>query len=115
MKKKGFSLLEVLISTLILSIAFGGIIASFSYARAYVLRANRRLVAANLARKVFDSLTPHVRQDEWNDAANPLNPAYANKTFSETSDDGTQNVTYTVEDDPLGYRKVTVTVEYEDL
>ncbi len=120
-KTKAFSLIEVLISTLILSIAFAGIIASFSFARAYVLRANRRLVSANLIRKVFDSLTPAVRQDEWDDSANPLHPNYIGSGFNETFDDGLHNGDYTVTDvtDPatgdVMYRQVDVTVDYEEL
>ncbi|MBU2103345.1 MAG: type II secretion system GspH family protein [Candidatus Omnitrophica bacterium] len=70
--KKSFTLVEVIVSAVILALTFGGLLAAFSGARAYVARAERRLVAANAARAWLNGLYVQVRQDTWDLPANLL-------------------------------------------
>ena len=76
MEKKAFTLTEIIVGLVILSIVFGGLLAAFTAARKYVLRANRRLVAANLSRSALERLHKEVREDLWDDilGAYPLQP-----------------------------------------
>ena len=71
-KHSGFSLIEVIVGTIILAVAFGGLFAAFIGTRAYVGRANQRLVAINIARRALEDLFEHVREDNWDTAGNPL-------------------------------------------
>ena len=73
-KHSGFSLIEVIVGTIILAVAFGGLFAAFIGTRAYVGRANQRLVAINIARRALEDLFEHVREDNWDTAGNPLDP-----------------------------------------
>ncbi len=57
--------MEVLVGSIILVAAFGGISATFISAKRYVGRANRRLVATNLVRDVLSNLHISVRADTW--------------------------------------------------
>ncbi len=69
MRRKSFTILEVIVGTLLLAIAFGGVFTAFVAARAYVTRANERVVAANLARRALEDLYDHVSADTWNTGA----------------------------------------------
>ena len=64
----GFTLVEVLVSLVIISITATGIFASFIAAQYYVKRSKRRVIAFNFARQQFERLKPSVREDTW---ANP--------------------------------------------
>lgn len=61
----GFTLVEVLVSLVIISITATGIFASFIAAQSYVKRSKRRIIAFNFARQQFEQLKPAVRQDTW--------------------------------------------------
>lgn len=67
--KKAFTLTEIIVGTVILALVFGGLLAAFTAARMYVLRSNRRLIAANLCRSVLERLYKEVREDEWGDGS----------------------------------------------
>ena len=66
MKKKSMTLIEVIIAAFILSALFAGFFATFTGTRRYVNRANRRLIASNLAKAVLNNLYRDVREDTWN-------------------------------------------------
>lgn len=69
----GFSLVEVLVAALILSVAASGLFASFIAAQKYVIRSRHRLTAANAARMVLEDFKNHVDQNTWDDPVkNPL-------------------------------------------
>ncbi len=80
MKKKkqgGFTLVEVIVSLLILLTTAAGIFASFTAAQNYVLRSKRRIAAVNFARQKFEELRPYVRQDTWTNSTSGANFLYA--------------------------------------
>jgi|GEM_PF-1849771 len=63
---KGFTLMEIVVSLIILATVFGGLTATFVGVKRYVSRANRRLTAVNLGKQALNSLYVQVRADWWN-------------------------------------------------
>jgi len=116
--KKGVTLTEVIIGAIILSITFGGLLATFIAVRKYVKRANKRLIANDLASQKLNDLYRSVKADEW-DVADPggpysLQPAASGGISSYTIDNQSYSGnSYLVEDlAPKEYRRVSVTVNY---
>ncbi|MCK5492794.1 MAG: prepilin-type N-terminal cleavage/methylation domain-containing protein [Candidatus Omnitrophica bacterium] len=70
--KKSVTLIEILVSSIIMAIVFGGVFSSFFVAREYVKHSNKRLMVTFIARSVFDDLKGKVRQDTWYDVNGPL-------------------------------------------
>lgn len=62
---KGFTLVEVIIAMVILSMTVAGLLSVFLSAHRFVGRAKRRLFAVNYARSLAESLRNEVRQDKW--------------------------------------------------
>ena len=86
MKKKkqgGFTLVEVIVSLLILLTTAAGIFASFTAAQNYVLRSKRRIAVVNFARQKFEELRPYVRQDTWTNSTSGANFLYAPESSSQ--------------------------------
>jgi len=65
MKKKCFTLLEIVVSLVIVGIVFVGLIATFSSVREYIYRANLRLGTVNFTRTHMNSFYPLVGADRW--------------------------------------------------
>ncbi|MDP8289932.1 MAG: prepilin-type N-terminal cleavage/methylation domain-containing protein [Candidatus Susulua stagnicola] len=63
--RKGVTLVEVVVSSLILAIAFGGLLSTFVAVRKYITRANKRLIASDLVSQTLNDLYRAVRSDEW--------------------------------------------------
>lgn len=74
----GFTLVEVLVSLVIISITATGIFASFIAAQSYVHRSKRRVIAFNFARQQFERLKPSViagtNPGEWDNTTANCNP-----------------------------------------
>jgi len=86
MKKKkqgGFTLVEVIVSLLILLTTAAGIFASFVAAQNYMLRSKRRIAAVNFARQKLEELRPYVRQDTWTNSTSGANFLYAPESSSQ--------------------------------
>lgn len=126
--------MEVVVGAVIIAAVFGGLTAVFVSVRRYVLHANQRLVAVNLARQALSNLYVDVRADWWGNVARPLGgaePAGGNTTAdtNHTSVDAgvpasiaidnfnygdaahPNNYTVTTFNDRQ-YRQVTVTINY---
>lgn len=118
--KRGFSLLEVLIGVFIISIAFSGIISVFIGSRKYVLRSQKRLGSANVARDFIESLRNSVRASTWENtdvASNPLAKGIYN-TSNKVILEGVQyDVNYAVSDAETGSgnKAVKITISYPEL
>jgi Tfp pilus assembly protein PilV len=80
--RPAFSLMEVIVGAVIMAAVFGGLTAIFVNVRHYVLHANHRLVATNLARRALSNLYVNIRADQWADAAKPLGGTLAGATHS---------------------------------
>lgn len=79
---RGFTLVEVLVSLVIISITAVGIFASFIAAQHYIERSGRRIVAFNFARQQFEQLKPAVSEATWanNPTCDPNTNGLANTT-----------------------------------
>ncbi|MCD6583789.1 MAG: type II secretion system protein [Candidatus Omnitrophica bacterium] len=63
--KKFFTLTEVLVGAVILSLILAGLISAFVAAKKYISHSNKRLIAFNLARGKLNELYQAVREDTW--------------------------------------------------
>jgi prepilin-type N-terminal cleavage/methylation domain-containing protein len=99
MIKKGFTFLEILISTFILSLIMLGLISVFISSKRLINYSKSRITAAELGRLFLDPLQLHVRQDTWGTAGNNLSEVNnGSSTGYGTSDglDKSYNATYTI-------------------
>jgi len=64
-KNSGLSLVEVLVSMLILAVVIGGLTNLFLSTKELVLHLHSRMVAGKLGRYFLDPLQMYVRQDTW--------------------------------------------------
>lgn len=123
-KKKylsGFTLVEIIVSALILSISFAVVLYAFTYARGYIRHAQRRIVAANLVRGVSNYLYKELSLDGVNSLSlntspenNPHNFPFADDFVKSFEIDGVRfyEGEYSVTGDALGYYRVTYNVTY---
>lgn len=72
-KKTGLTLLEILISTIILALVMTGLANIFIAGKRYILHSRARMTGGELGKLFLDPLQMDVRQDEWNQAENSLN------------------------------------------
>ncbi len=65
MRKKGFSLFEILISLVVLSIAITGITVLYTSSKKFVLHGRSTFIGTELGKVFLDPLQMDVRQDTW--------------------------------------------------
>lgn len=111
----GFTLLEIIIATLLISTVMSVVLAGFVSANKWVSPESN--VAYNLGRERLDRLYEFVRQDWWNntstDPQRSLNPAYNPPAETITLDGMAYTRDYTVSAlSTKPYRKAKVTVEW---
>ncbi len=70
----GFTLIEILISMILLATVTAGIIGAFVAANKFISRSQRRLQAATLATDFLENFNRGVGAELWENAANPLWP-----------------------------------------
>ena len=120
--RKGFTLIEVLVGLLILSVSFGGLIASFDVSKGFIYRSGKRLSASNLTRSVLNDFNNAVRSDTWGTGGSDLSPAGSPHpvtlpaSFAALGYSGTYTVTDVDvnTDGEVDYRQVTLTLIYPD-
>ena len=121
-KQGGFTLVEVIVSLLILLATAAGIFASFVAAQNYVLRSKRRIAAVNFARQKLEELRPYVRQDTWTNSTSDANLLYAPEASSQSysepiffSTAWTGNLNYTVTNtNNTAYRTANLTASWNE-
>jgi prepilin-type N-terminal cleavage/methylation domain-containing protein len=117
MKKKGFTLVEVMVSLVILALLAAGLFSVFVSARYLVERSKRRLAATEIARAEIEKNRQHIRADRWDNASYPsLFPADGTwRACASTSYPG-YTVDCRVVQGPAAdsYRKVTVRVRWSE-
>lgn len=64
--KKGFTLLEILVASLLMAVALMGLASIFVTGKGMVLHARYRMSSAELAKIFLSPLQMAVRQDTWN-------------------------------------------------
>jgi len=72
MNKKGLSLLEILISLVVLALLMASLTNLFVTGKRYILHSRSRMAAGELGRLFLDPLQMAVRQDTWVNPNNPL-------------------------------------------
>jgi len=72
MNKKGFTLMEILVSALILALVMTGMANIFLASRRHLMRTRSKIQAAELGRLFLAPLQMGVRQDTWADSNNVL-------------------------------------------
>lgn len=71
--KSGFTLIEIIVSAVIMSSTIAGIFTVFTSGNKFVQRSNRRLIAINLAQEQLENRRVLVSADTWNNGgANDL-------------------------------------------
>lgn len=84
MNKKALSLLEIIISTVILALVVTGLINVFVAGKGFIRHSRYRMSAVEMGKKFIDPLQAHVRQDTWSAGNNPLaNNSLANSTIGD--------------------------------
>ncbi|MBU4346465.1 MAG: hypothetical protein KKH29_03970 [Candidatus Omnitrophica bacterium] len=64
-EKKALTLLEIIISTVIMSLVITGMANIFLAGKRHILHTRSRMTAGELGRRFLDPLQMDVRQDEW--------------------------------------------------
>jgi len=107
--KKSVTLTEVIAGVIILAITFAGLLATFVATRKYVKRANKRLIAANLASRQLNDLYRAVSEDTWIGGALDIPVPIPDYNIDNHI---YQSNAYTVSATPGDYRRVSVTINY---
>ncbi len=68
----GVTLIEIIVSTLIMSLVMVGLANLYVVAKRYILHSRSRMAGGELGKYFLDPLQMHVRQDNWNQANNSL-------------------------------------------
>ncbi|MEK6715761.1 MAG: type II secretion system protein [Candidatus Omnitrophota bacterium] len=64
----GFTLIEIIVSAVIMATTIAGIFTVFTSGNKFVQRSNRRLIAINLAQEQLENRRVRVAANEWGDA-----------------------------------------------
>lgn len=110
MPKKGFSLVEIIVAMLLLSIVMLGLAGVFVAGKRHIMHSRERISSLELGKLFIDPLQNDVRQDTW--GSNGLNVATSvvspgsPQTINKTS----FSATYTTTTVGTDLRRVTTTV-----
>lgn len=115
MRKKSFTLIEILVGALILALAFGGIFAGFIAVRKYVSHSNERLIAANLTRTILKNLYSQLGEDNWTDASGPFVDGKTYDLGTVTIDNFDYTMSYTVTGTTGDRKQIEVNITYPDI
>lgn len=115
-KIQAFTMTEVVIATVIFSLAMAGVFASIANLREPAVESSQEVTAAFIGKRVLDDLRSAVNAESWNDPA--TGRLLANTTYPITPvvvSGRTYNGTYRVIDDPNGTsaRQVTLNITWE--
>ena len=67
MRKTGLTLMEIIVSVLLVALVFMGLANLFVVGRRYIMHARSRMAGGELGKVFLDPLQMDVRQDEWGD------------------------------------------------
>lgn len=93
MKREGFTLMEILVSVIILVLLIAGLLSSFISVKRFSKRSTYKMISAELIRYFFAPFSMEVKQNNWNLPANGL---YAPTPQTHTYTQTIGLVTYTV-------------------
>lgn len=107
-KNTGFTITEVIIATLIFSLAMAGVFASISQLRQPAVESSQEVTAAFLGKKILDDLRGDVNQDTWNSGNLVAGTTYG--PYTQTIGGKAYFYSYDVIADPDGTRARQVTL-----
>jgi prepilin-type N-terminal cleavage/methylation domain-containing protein len=128
-KKKGFSLVEVLVAAVIFSLLMLGMFSVFVSASKHITHARERMTSSQLGEFFIDPLQVYVRYDTWDQASNELRLTTAgtprfgvtqsinNRNFSEThtvADGNPAGINYDAALAGTVLRRVTSTITWTE-
>ena len=122
MNRKGVTLVEIIIATLVLALMATGFFSVFLSGRAFVQRSKRRVLAVEIARQEVEKMRHLVKADTWylGNATDPLNPTGIWTAWNTTPTGNSvtfpgYSVRYRIDPGPgsAGYRKVSVQVRID--
>ena len=110
-KTTGFTIAEVVIATMIFTLAMAGVFATISQLRQPAVASSQQVTAAFIGKKILDDLRSEVSATTWNSGLLTPGNTYMNQVTVGTI---TYNATYTVQNDPNGTnaRQVTLNVTW---
>ena len=92
MPKKGLTLIEILVSAIILALVMTGLVGIFIGGKRHILHSRSRMTAAELGKYFLEPLQMEVRQDTW--STNCLGGSACPPTTPQTLDNIQYNATY---------------------
>jgi Tfp pilus assembly protein PilW len=113
----GLSLVEILVSIVILSLVLFGFVNLFISGKRFIIHSRLRMTGGELGRYFLDPLQAHVRQDTWNQSGNPLTPSPAYNGSPMAIDNVNYTPNFTVISVPVGsseVRKVKVNIIWNE-
>ncbi len=117
MHKKGLTLLEIIISIIILSVTMIGLASIFISGKRYILHARARMGGGELGKYFLDPLQADVREDTWDTTGNNLTVRPLPYPLrQERVNNIDYNYTYTVAPAPgdAGLRKVVAQIGWDE-
>ena len=72
MKKKGLSLLEILVATMLFALVMTGLASVFLAGKRHLLRSRSKITTAEVIKSSLEPLQMQVRQDQWTSPGNCL-------------------------------------------
>lgn len=115
-KTQAFTITEVIIATIIFSLAMAGVFSSIANLRAPSVESSQEVTAAFIGKRVLDDLRSSVNAESWNDpATGKLLPGTTYPITPVVVSGKTYNGTYSVSPDPDGTnaRQVTLNIMWE--
>jgi prepilin-type N-terminal cleavage/methylation domain-containing protein len=115
-KTQAFTMTEVIVATIIFSLAMAGVFASIANLRQPAIESSQEVTAAFIGKRVLDDLRSAVNAESWNDPT--TGRLLANTTYTITPvvvSGRTYSGTYRVATDPDGTnaRQVTLNITWE--
>lgn len=119
MNKKALSLLEIIISAVILAIIMGGLANIFMSGKRYMMHNRYRMTGGELGKHFMDPLQMDVRQDQWGNNCLSGNTADCTARFGnwlDPSDKTDYRATYVTSnvDPSMKLRKAVVTIKWNE-
>ena len=115
MNKKGLSLLEILVASLILALVLAGLLNIFVAGKRWVLHNRLRMTGGELGKFFLDPLQNEVRQDTWSTSCLGTGTCPDQTAGPAQGLDRTYTASYTVSPGPIAnIQKVKVDISYPE-
>lgn len=115
--KKALTLIEIIISVLILALVSTGLVNVFITSKNFVQHTRYRMSAAEIGKKFLDPLQYYVRGDTWDDAAsNCFTSGDITQCPNVSTTISPYSATYTISNlgDDANLKKVTVKISWTE-